>query len=722
MCSTFLIRLFHVLSLTFPHANMMNVNVPDVSGMKSATPSIRERQLSFSAKGLASLPEQPFQKLGVLLSTEYEGLGRNGGVGTYYRELASALSSAGWTTLLVLLGGFLRDDHHVPPASVDGIIDLTQVGELLDLQPVHRAMLQGTKSDPNQTTGLSCLFLLQALQAHYPRCHIYAEFHEMFGFGYLSAKARRAGVLGGRVSIGVTMHSGHEWIYDANRAILDQPNQPFLRIAAREEQSFFDATLPMYPSDSLHGIVRSYGWRTSRAVRIPYFIPARNLPADTPLAGSVRGLTEIIFFGRLEERKGLFEFIEAVRELAFSREGTFTVTFLGKSIQLFSPHLGRVTSHAYINSRLKGVVRFQVLSDRSSDQAIDHVSMSPAAVICLASPTDNFPNAALEMGQIPQPLVVSDTVGFHQTLSLVERTEGIFWFEPGSARSLKLQLEAALTDVGASTFSVAGRSRIQQINRRLLHERLQLIDSSFMATPEVAAGPAPLQIAYNQDADPSRTFAEALAAAESGGFEFLLSGHPLNLPGAGGQAELLEAGQQSDADLIYSSEARADQIRCCDALSIVDLLALDYDPPTCLLIRREAFAALPAPCARTVDQLHRQLLAAALTMDLDSVVLPYPLQLASGAASAEERSPVDKEDDQVRLSRFLASLPPERIGSRTLFHLVLSVQQLESSCRQIQPDTSLRSILVRLPTYLALTARAVAGRYRRALRRRLFSP
>lgn len=674
-----------------------------------------ERLAGWSTMADHLLPCDAYERLAVLLTTEFEGLGQNGGVGTYYRELARALSGSGWTIILVILGGFLKVDSQSPPSNVDCLIDLVHVDELLLLTPLHLAMRAAVASDPNQLTGLNCLIFLQALAARYPEVPIFAEFHEMFGFGCLSAMARKVGLLGDNVSIGVTMHSGHEWIYEANRAILNRDNREFLRIANREEQSFFDATLPMYPSDSLNQIVCSYGWRTAHAKRLPYFVPVLDPAGDDqpPISRSL--VPELIFFGRLEERKGLIEFIDAVLELAAIGTGSFCVTFLGKSIPLFSAHLPRTTSHAYIAQRLGGRVPFQVFSDRSSDDAIAYVKESTAAVVCLASPTDNFPNAALEMGQIPIPLVVSDTVGFHQTLSLVNRVDGLFWFEPGSVGSLQRQLHAALLALGDVPFRVASRAQLLQINRDLLCERLQLIDHSFLPNPSEKLEQECLIVDHGMSADASRAFHHALGEAKRLGKAYILSSLSGSVPGLSGQVELLQAAECARADLVLVSESLTTGVRCCDAVSIADILAVDYQPPGCILLRSGAFASLPLLTAGSVLQLHRQLLAAAIVTGAAVAMLPYPL-IDRPAIPPTPTRMVEDTVDQVRLTRFLATIPPERYVARALFHLALSVQQAETAYRFLSPEDSLRRLLAKAPAYFALSGRLVIRRYRRSLR------
>jgi glycosyltransferase involved in cell wall biosynthesis len=118
---------------------------------------------------------------------------------------------------------------------------------------------------------------------------------------------------------------------------------------------------------------------------------------------------QLIFFGRLEERKGLPEFVEALNHLAAGNDcPPFRVAFVGKVVPLYAPDRKGIDSETFIKGLLDESIQFSIFGDFDSRGAIDFVRSSSTAVVCLTSPSDNFPNAALEAGQIPHRLVVSD--------------------------------------------------------------------------------------------------------------------------------------------------------------------------------------------------------------------------------------------------------------------------------------------------------------------------
>lgn len=212
------------------------------------------------------------RNIALLLSTEYEGIYRNGGIGTYYREISRIFRDHGWVTILLNLGS--RPKGAVPDLPfLDHVFHADELGDFMELGPVNDLQLACARSCYFDTLGTKSLFFIQAISNTFPGQKIYAEFHEMSGPAYHATKARESGWLNPEVVVAVTMHSGNEWIYEANDAILSQENRNFLNTCVREEDSFRSADLAIFPSDALHGIVESYGWRTEKAVKLPYTIP-----------------------------------------------------------------------------------------------------------------------------------------------------------------------------------------------------------------------------------------------------------------------------------------------------------------------------------------------------------------------------------------------------------------------------------------------------------------
>ena len=186
----------------------------------------------------------------------------------------------------------------------------------------------------------------------------------------------------------------------------------------------------------------------------------------------------VVFFGRLEERKGLCTFVEAVRALPPAVRRRVHVLFLGKVVRLYSAPLAHLDSREYIEQALPPEVSYSIVSELYSAEALGYVRGLRGPVVCLTSPQENFPDTGLEMGQVPVKLVVSDTGGFRETLGLVQRAAGVHWFEPKNAVALAGALRRAIEDEGEVEAGL-GPEGIERTNRALLARKEVLIEQAF---------------------------------------------------------------------------------------------------------------------------------------------------------------------------------------------------------------------------------------------------
>lgn len=447
-------------------------------------------------------------------------------------------------------------------------------------------------------------------------------------------------------------------------------------------------------------------------------------------------LTEIIFFGRLEERKGLVEFLAAVTALPDDETRDFSVTFVGKEVRLFSERTGRVSSGEYIRQKLAGLqFPFRLLPDFSSDEAIDYVRASPSRVVCLPSPSDNFPNTGLEMAQIPAPLVVSDTTGFHQTLELVGRREGVFWFKPGSAESLRTSLREALSLVDMQ-ITVPTTETIRSTNEKLAENRFELIEEAFAANrPTWLSTDWLARVFLLADGNPRAVGATLHSLAAAAGnitditvlamadwSEDALSALQKDFPqvifspsadlhgalenGAGNPAaaacrhlllvcagttlqpaavrNFLEAEARTSAVMVTAAEfagPRQAEIRSFQPGSVPLLLRANHTSGACVLVSRPLVESLPPFTARTSPMLIWQATLGATATGQKIAYIPYPQYATAETATAAV------EQHLALLSRYAAAIDAGSWCRREIFALALSSQQLAGNLRQARTES-----------------------------------
>ena len=133
----------------------------------------------------------------------------------------------------------------------------------------------------------------------------------------------------------VGVHSPISWIREINGELPMTVDEPEIDFMERESVALADTVVS--PSQYLLGWLQSNGWRLPRATYVQQYVLSPELWAawkdrtETSVPQRVRGLT---FFGRLEERKGLGLFCDALDLLVGMNPPLFTVSFLGKSAQI----------------------------------------------------------------------------------------------------------------------------------------------------------------------------------------------------------------------------------------------------------------------------------------------------------------------------------------------------------------------------------------------------
>ncbi len=229
----------------------------------------------FQSEVQKTLSQSASEKVAVLATSEYEGIFKNGGVGTYYRNLAKKLFKQGWSVILILCDHekMLIDPSNYP--ELQNIFLTSEIRSSLELPSNHLSLLSPVRGNWYDYQSYCCFFFVQAIFNQFPNSKVYVEFPEMSGLGYRTIQAKRAGCLMDNCQIGVTMHSGHEWVHEANEKYTHvRSNLENLWVVYNFEQiSFEEADLAFFPSYTLKSKVETYGWRNNNATHLPNYVP-----------------------------------------------------------------------------------------------------------------------------------------------------------------------------------------------------------------------------------------------------------------------------------------------------------------------------------------------------------------------------------------------------------------------------------------------------------------
>lgn len=222
-------------------------------------------------------------------------------------------------------------------------------------------------------------------------------FNEHHGSGYYTLAAKRAGLAPFKDRIHcVITHGSIEWVFNTNDQRLNKATD--LEMIGVERRSVEWADVVIGPSQYLLREYQSYGWTLPvHTYRQPYAFP---MGAKRPVRER-RPVRELVFFGRLETRKGLWLFCEALDRMGDALRGR-TVTFMGRASDVSG-----YPSPVFILSRAeKWACKVNLLLDFSQEQALDYLA-KPGRVAVMPSLADNSPCVVYECMQQQIPFVAT---------------------------------------------------------------------------------------------------------------------------------------------------------------------------------------------------------------------------------------------------------------------------------------------------------------------------
>lgn len=449
-----------------------------------------KEQVLLKDKILKILPKSTQNKVAILVASEFEGIFKNGGIGTYYRTLSQKLIQDDWKIILILFNEeeVFQGSSHLP--YIYNIVSANSIDQTIALTDFHHLVLsQFPEWNWIQREGYLILFFLQALCQYFSEdTNLYIEFQDFWGIGYPTLEAKESNLLKSNTVIATTIHGPHDWIFDVNnRFTVDDVNswKWFFDVSQRERLSFEKSDMPIHLSNFLKERLKGYGWSVDNAIHLPYCFPILEQESSKSYGSEIEKINNtigpripIIFFGRLEERKGFLTFVEAIKKLTPDTLDQVFILFLGKVVSLSQHDVKQYDSQIYLDKNLSGLVSYEIFPNLFSQEALNIVQNLKNPIVCLTSLEENFPNTGLEIGQLDVSLIASDTGGLRETVGLVQRQDCLRWFKPGNVYSLKKVLEDAITNYPEKP-TVASIETLVDINARLLSRRLALMAKAF---------------------------------------------------------------------------------------------------------------------------------------------------------------------------------------------------------------------------------------------------
>lgn len=329
----------------------------------------------------------------------------NGGIGTAYHNLARLLAEDGHEVTIL----YLLPQHCERGSVAQWIAHYRGLG--IGFVPLPDQSGRRVDAAPTRALAHAAYRALRELDGQFDVIHA----PEWRGLAYPALVARRLGLAFAETRFVIGAHSPSAWHRGGMRDLavdLDQLNTDF-----QEQESARLADTLVSPSAYMLGWMRDQGWRLpDDTVVLPNSefggagAPAEEMPARAELRQPIR---EIVFFGRLEERKGLGLFCRAIDLL--NRQGRLNgiaVSFLGK-VGL----IGTAPADAFIRrwADARGL-DVDLHTDRDRDQALAFLATGHRLAV-MPSLVENSPYTVLECLDRKIPFVATRVGGVAELIA-----------------------------------------------------------------------------------------------------------------------------------------------------------------------------------------------------------------------------------------------------------------------------------------------------------------
>lgn len=431
-----------------------------------------------------------------IVTFEFVGLYKNGGIGTVSTGLAEMLAAHGHDVTVA----FTRPELVSPDEFEQTAALYARKG--ITLVPLYRGALPELHGS---LVGFTCwerfAVYLWLKDRHFDIVH----FSEHLGEAYYCLAARRLGLGFRDMEFWIGCHGPSQWVVESNEDIV----RDMFWAHADHAERFAIATADVAWAPSRYLL----GWMSDNR----YAFPARTLfqryvmpddlggiggrPAPGDAAGAPAPAQELILFGRLETRKGVKLFCQALDRLGDRLAGR-KVTFMGR--------IGVIDnrpSDVYIRERAAAwSFEWRIIDNFGRQEAYRYVTQ-PGRLAVLASPVDNSPCTVYELLEIGASFVACNAGGIPELIAPASHPDVLFDY---NLASLTARLAGAL-EQGTPLPEPAVSRADNQARLVAAHRR-----TGPLAQPPAAPAVSPTRLAavivYEGDPDALAVTMGALAA------------------------------------------------------------------------------------------------------------------------------------------------------------------------------------------------------------------
>ena len=332
----------------------------------------------------------------------------NGGIGTAIRNLAYKLAPVHNVTVLFTIG------PQAMPGSTKTWAEWQEVyrakGVTLEAIPMPQtyAYFSASGSESGQRSFEAYMWLKDR-ESEFDVVH----FPEWSGPGFWMTQAKRTGLCCANITLVSQTHSSSIWALEGNDEVTDWPG--FFDTDFLERKSTEGADVVISPSNYLLDWMADLPPRSLFHPNAIFESTATSLQPRTsqPTCLTPVNAVEFIFFGRLEKRKGLFLFLDAVTRLASTKViPTLNITLLGSLVETTVVPLDAALVKLRNAAATAGVsFTVHMQTGLNSEQASKFLLSRPCGVAVIPSLVENLPFTVMECLSLGVPLLVSRVGG-----------------------------------------------------------------------------------------------------------------------------------------------------------------------------------------------------------------------------------------------------------------------------------------------------------------------
>ncbi|KAK5582903.1 hypothetical protein RB653_004492 [Dictyostelium firmibasis] len=388
--------------------------------------------------------------IGIIVSS-FEGMYSTSGIGTVYSILSDFLVKTGKYNVTVI---YTRDDPPERKSFYNWKIDLKERG----INLVHLPLSAVRVDNP--------LFVRKSYQVYQYLKHQSFDvlhFPDFEGMAYYSCLAKKNGVEKQfqNVTIVVGLHGPSSWVSKSNTKKIsldhDQVELDFM-----ERKSVEMADIIWTPSNYIVSwLIKEVGWTIPQEnlYLLPFLPPPSPSTAITNNKKTSSLIKEIVFFGRLEQRKGIVLFCDALDQMVsnskYKQLSKLKVTFLGRSSDIITEPSVKIDAIYYIRDRsVNWPFEIKYLDEKSSNQAIEYLTDDLHKLVVIPSLEDNAPYTLYECLYNRIPFIASHQPSMVPLIESEDQSSVLFEI---NSKSLSLKLDEILVNgkhlIGRPTIS-----------------------------------------------------------------------------------------------------------------------------------------------------------------------------------------------------------------------------------------------------------------------------